>query len=74
MQREEERKAAVIRAEGDAESAKVFSEAISKYGQGLLEIRRIEAAKEIAGMLAKSPNITYLPGGQGTLLNLPVGK
>lgn len=66
---EQERKAAVIRAEGEAESADYISKALSKAGDGLLLIRRLEASKEIAETLANSPNITYLPskssqGGQ----------
>ncbi|KAG7015519.1 Prohibitin-3, mitochondrial, partial [Cucurbita argyrosperma subsp. argyrosperma] len=29
---------------------------------GLIELRRIEASREIASTLAKSPNVAYLPG------------
>lgn len=72
MKREQERKASIIRAEGEADSAKLVSMAIKEHGSGLLEIRRIEAAKYIAATLSKSPNVTYLPGGQQTLLNIPV--
>jgi len=72
MQREQERKAAIIRAEGEAEAAKMISDAIKTHGTGLLEIRRIEAAKNIAATLAKTPNVTYLPGGQNNLLNIPI--
>ncbi|XVF16252.1 hypothetical protein REPUB_Repub10bG0015500 [Reevesia pubescens] len=32
--------------------------------------RRIEASREIAGTLARSPNVAYLPGGQNMLLAL----
>lgn len=60
---EQERKASVIRAEGEAEAAEHISKALQKNGDGLLLIRRIEASKEIASTLANSPNITYLPGG-----------
>ncbi|CAG9311688.1 unnamed protein product [Blepharisma stoltei] len=72
MKREQERKAAIIRAEGEADAARLVSEAIKTHGSGLLEIRRIEAAKNIAGSLSKAPNITYLPGGNANLLNIPV--
>lgn len=61
--------------------AKIVAEATSKYGTGLLEIRRIETAKSVAETLARARgNVTYLPGGQagqegggGTpiLLNVP---
>ena len=32
-------------------------------GDGLIQIRKIDAAKDIAQMLANNPNVTYLPGG-----------
>jgi hypothetical protein len=41
-------------------------------GVGFIELRKIEAAREIADILAKSRNITYIPQNGGTLLNLPV--
>ncbi|CAG79135.1 band 7 family-domain-containing protein [Yarrowia lipolytica] len=64
---EQERQAAVIRAEGEAESAEAISKALEKAGDGLLLIRRIEASKEIATTLAQSNNVTYLPkGGNGS--------
>ncbi|PWY77533.1 putative prohibitin [Aspergillus heteromorphus CBS 117.55] len=62
---EQERQANVIRAEGEAESADIISKAVAKAGSGLIEIRRIEASKEIASTLANNPNITYLPGNDG---------
>ncbi|KAJ0987228.1 hypothetical protein J5N97_005584 [Dioscorea zingiberensis] len=67
---EQERRAAVIRAEGESEAAKLISEATSSTGMGLLELRRIEAAREIASTLSKSPNVAYLPGGNQMLLGL----
>lgn len=60
---EQERQASVIRAEGEAEAAETISKALDKNGDGLILIRRIEAAKEIASTLAKSGNVTYVPGG-----------
>lgn len=60
---EQERQANVIRAEGEAESAITISRAVDSVGDGLIQIRRIEAAKEIAHVLATNPNVTYLPGG-----------
>lgn len=60
---EQERQANVIRAEGEAESAEIISKAVAKAGSGLIEIRRIDASKEIATTLAANPNVTYLPGG-----------
>lgn len=68
MKAEQERKAAVVRAEGESEAARLISEATRQAGQGLIELRRIEAAREIAGTLAKSRNVVYLPGGNSNLL------
>ncbi|PWW78224.1 hypothetical protein C7212DRAFT_323320 [Tuber magnatum] len=62
---EQERQANVIRAEGEAESAETISRAVDRAGDGLIFIRRIEAAKEVAQTLANNPNVTYLPGGGG---------
>ncbi|KAJ5950455.1 Prohibitin [Penicillium vulpinum] len=60
---EQERQANVIRAEGEALSAEIISKAVAKAGSGLIEIRRIEASREIAQTLSSNPNVTYLPGG-----------
>lgn len=60
---EQERQANVIRAEGEAESAETISRAVDRAGDGLIQIRRIEAAKEIAHTLGANPNVAYLPGG-----------
>ncbi|KAF3435048.1 hypothetical protein FNV43_RR22135 [Rhamnella rubrinervis] len=37
---------------------------------GLIRLRRIEASREIAATLSKSPNVAYLPGGKNLLLSL----
>ncbi|KAK0652974.1 band 7 family-domain-containing protein [Cercophora newfieldiana] len=72
---EQERQANVIRAEGEAESAETISKAIAKAGDGLIQIRKIEAAKEIAQTLAGNPNVSYLPGGgKGTNLLINPGR
>jgi prohibitin 1 len=60
---EQERQANVIRSEGEAESAETISRAVDKAGDGLVQIRRIEAAREIAQTFGSNPNVTYLPGG-----------
>ncbi|KAJ9501824.1 Prohibitin-1, subunit of the prohibitin complex (Phb1p-Phb2p) [Exophiala xenobiotica] len=60
---EQERQANVIRAEGEADAADIISKAVAKAGDGLIQIRRIEASKDIAQTLATNPNVTYLPGG-----------
>jgi prohibitin 1 len=68
---EQERIAAVIRGEGEAEAAELISQAM-KAGDGFLELRRIEAAREIARTLSSSPNITYVPGGGQMLMKLKI--
>jgi prohibitin 1 len=76
---DQERKAAVIRAEGEAEAADLISNAIQKAGNGIIEIRRIDTAKEVAQTIARSRNVAYLPtssgesSGAGTNLLLNVG-
>lgn len=71
MKDEEEKNAAIIRAEGEAEAAKLINDSVKNYGSALLDVRRIEVSKEIASTLSKSPNVTYIPGGNtGNLLNL----
>ncbi|WOL14724.1 prohibitin-3, mitochondrial-like [Canna indica] len=70
---EQERRAAVIRAEGESEAAKLISEATAAAGTGLLELRRIEAAREIASTLANTPNVVYFPGGNNMLLGVNPG-
>jgi len=37
---------------------------------GGIEVRRIDAAKEIAETLARSRNVTYLPSQQNLLIGL----
>merc|ERR1712203_953159 len=71
---EQERQATIIRSEGEAEAAKMISDALKEHGTGLIEVRRIDAAKEIADSLAKSPNVMYLPAGQQMLLNMAGGR
>ncbi len=73
MKADQERKAAVIIAEGESESARLISQATRSYGQGLIELRRIEAAKEIAAELAGSRNVVYLPNQSNMLLGMNAG-
>mmetsp|Transcript_38182 Transcript_38182/g.96646 ORF Transcript_38182/g.96646 Transcript_38182/m.96646 type:complete len:282 (-) Transcript_38182:505-1350(-) len=70
MKAEQERNAAVIRAEGESEAARLISEATKKYGAGLIELRRIEAARDVADTLSKGRNISYLPSGGNMLLGV----
>ena len=68
---EQIKQANIISAEGDTQAAELLATAIGKAGEGLVELRRIETAEEIAQDLSASRNIVYLPQGQSTLLALP---
>lgn len=66
----QEKLAAVIKAEGESEAARLISDATKAHGFGMVELRRIEAAKEIAGTLSKGRNVVYLPNAGNMLFNL----
>ena len=59
----------VVKAEGEAESAQLLGEAMKKAGPSFIELRRIEAAREIAQAIAKSQNKVLL-NSDGLFLNL----
>ena len=50
-----------------------ISEATATVGGALIELRRIEAMREIASTLSKSRNVAYLPAGNQMLLGLGAG-
>jgi len=68
---EQQKQAAITTAEGDAVGAQLISDALKSAGDGLIELRKIEASEEIATNLSNSRNVVYLPSGQGVLMNLP---
>ncbi|KAL0486720.1 prohibitin [Acrasis kona] len=70
---EQEKTASIIRAEGESEAANLISMALNDSGEGLVELRRIEAAKDIANTLSKGRNITYLPNNANYLFAGPGG-
>merc|ERR1711893_243411 len=53
---EQIKKANVIRAEGDAEAADLIAASIGKVGEGLIELRKIETAKDVANKMAMNRN------------------
>ena len=67
---EQEKIAAVVRAECESTAAQLISDEMAKSGHGLLQLRRIEAAKEIASTLSRSRNFVYIPKGSNVLLNM----
>ncbi|KAG5311850.1 L2CC protein, partial [Acromyrmex insinuator] len=68
---EQQKKAAIISAEGDAQAASLLAKSLAEAGEGLVELRKIEAAEDIAHNLSKSRQVAYLPSGLNVLLNLP---
>jgi len=73
LKSEQERQATVTRSEGEAEAARMISEALKEHGTCLIEVRSLDADKDIAENLSKSPNVMYLPHGQQMLLNMAGG-
>lgn len=65
LKAEQQRQAAIIRAEGESEAADMISKATKQHGTGLIEMRRIDAASDIAATLARSRNVSYIPAGSG---------
>jgi len=71
VEKEEQSKLAnIIRAEGDSQAAELIARSLGDAGEGLIELRRIEAAEDIAYQMSQSPGVVYLPQGQQTLLSL----
>jgi prohibitin 2 len=61
----------VLRARGEAESALLVGKALSN-NPGFLQLRRIEAAREIANTVSKSPNKLFLDT-DALMLNVSAG-
>jgi len=55
----QDKRSIIVKAEGEAQSARLISEAILSNPQ-FLQLRRIEAAREIAQVIGKSNNKVYL--------------
>ncbi|KAM5578232.1 prohibitin-1, mitochondrial [Rosa sericea] len=74
---EQDKRSAIIRAQGEATSAKLIGEAIAN-NPAFITLRKIEAAREIAHTMANSSNKVYLSSDDLLLnlqdLNLDVSK
>eukprot|EP00823_Brevimastigomonas_motovehiculus_P000227 TRINITY_DN10330_c0_g1_i1.p1 TRINITY_DN10330_c0_g1~~TRINITY_DN10330_c0_g1_i1.p1 ORF type:complete len:294 (-),score=75.27 TRINITY_DN10330_c0_g1_i1:106-963(-) len=68
---EQEKQALIIKSEGDAEAAQLVADALAKHGSGLIELRRIETAQNVAEQLSKASHVTYLPSTEKS--NLLIG-
>ncbi|CAE6533107.1 unnamed protein product [Rhizoctonia solani] len=64
----QEKQSIIVRAQGEARSAELIGEAVKK-NKGFLELRRLEAARDIANILATSGNRVMLDS-QSLLLNV----
>ncbi|KAF9267355.1 hypothetical protein L218DRAFT_894557 [Marasmius fiardii PR-910] len=64
----QEKQSIIVRAQGEAKSAELISEAM-RQNKGFLELRRLEAARDIANLLAASGNRVMLDA-QSLLLNV----
>jgi len=63
---EQEKKARIIRSEGEAEAADLVSTSLEQYGKGMLRLRQIETAQMIAETLSESHGVVYLPKMYGS--------
>jgi len=70
MQREQEKNAKIIEAEGESIAAQMISESVKTYGEAMIELRRIEAAKNITDTLSTASNIGFVPFNSNMLFNL----
>jgi len=67
--------ASIIRAEGDAEAAQLVADAMNECGEGLIEMRKMEASLEISRDLSRNQRVTYLPSTNGgMLLNMGIDR
>jgi prohibitin 1 len=71
---EQEKRAAIIRAEGESAAAELISQALKEAGNGMIEVKRIDAAREIAETLSQSRNVVYVPSGGNLLMGLPPAR
>ena len=60
--------------QGEGEAAELISASLKANGPAMIEVKRIEAAREIAETLSSSRNVVYVPAGGNMLMNLPVAK
>jgi len=67
---EQAKKASIITAEGDSKAAELIAKALGEVGEALIELRRIEAAEDIATQLSQSPNVAYISDSANMLLSM----
>lgn len=67
-QAKQEKQSIIVKAEGEAKAAQLIGEAI-RNKPGFLELRKIETAREIAGIVASGQNKVYVDS-EALLLNV----
>ena len=70
LQKEQKKIAKITEAEGDSIAAEMIAKAVQSYGEGMIELRKIQASQEIMSDLAKAKNVGFVPHGNSLLLNL----
>jgi prohibitin 2 len=55
----QEKQSIIVKAEGEAQSASLIGDAV-KNSPGFLQLRKLDAAREIAKILSKSSNKVYV--------------
>lgn len=68
MRAEQDKKSTIVRAQGEAESAKLIGQAVQN-NPAFMALRKIEAAREIADTIASAPNKMFL-NSDALLLNM----
>jgi prohibitin 2 len=68
----QEKQSTIVRAEGEAKAAEMIGKAIMN-NPGFLDLRKVENAREIAGVVAKSKNRVFLDAST-LLLNVQDGN
>lgn len=66
----QEKQAEVIIAEGETEAGRLIADSY-REGKEFLQLRRIEAARDIARYLARSSGVHYVPSSGNLLMQLP---
>ncbi|KAL7000490.1 hypothetical protein U1Q18_001642 [Sarracenia purpurea var. burkii] len=71
---EQEARATIAWAEGESQCSKLISDATLASVMAWIELKRIEALKEISVILSKNPNIIYIPKKSSVSLEVKVDE
>ena len=51
-----------------------MQQALKEHGAGAIEVKRIDAARDIAETLSKSRSVVYVPGRGNMMMALPTAQ